>query len=107
MGARRYLPFAFLAGLESMRINSGHLSRTPLGIEASCQAQVQAFERGEIAPDVVYVIAHELYRRAAPSAAAATCGRLDGEVVCVAAARRTALSESLAHSAGPATGSGE
>jgi hypothetical protein len=92
------MPFAFLAGLERMRINSGHLSRTPRGIERTCAAQVEAFERGEIEPEVAYVVEEEPYRRALARSPPMTCGRLDGHVVCVSSARRTPLAEALAAS---------
>ncbi|MBM4268675.1 MAG: hypothetical protein FJ144_19030 [Deltaproteobacteria bacterium] len=91
-----YMPFALVAGVEGMRVNSGHLSRSPRGIEASCAAQVRAFERGDLEPDVVYVAARDLYDRISVDAFPATCGSLDGYRVCVSNARRTRLLDRLA-----------
>lgn len=92
-----YMPFAFLAGLEGMRVNSGHLSRYPSHIEDLCRSQVEEIQSGHLDPTVVYVIDETIFGSVPLlSPAVATCGRLDGYIVCVSSERDTALAASLA-----------
>lgn len=91
-----YMPFAFVAGLEGMRINSGHLSRYPRDVEAWCRAQTAAVREGRIETDVVYVLSEgELVASGLDASSDVTCGILDGHHVCVAAGRDTALARAL------------
>jgi len=91
-----YMPFAFLAGLERMAVNSGHLSRYPSGVRRWCDAQIEAVRVGRVDPDVVYVVAPALLDELPVlRSAAATCGRLDGHAVCVSSGRASALADRL------------
>lgn len=90
-----YMPFAYRAGLERMRINSGHLSRTPpeRAAEAcrSFDAEVRTMQIHERGVYVVTPAMRDLF--AHPDV---TCGTLDSAFVCVDAARRTNLRDCLA-----------
>jgi hypothetical protein len=93
-----YQPFAYLASVEKMSINSGHLSRQPRpAIEAACRSVREQAEGGVLSPDAVYVVGDpfaEAFLRLPREAA--VCGHLDGFLVCVRGDRATSLREALA-----------
>lgn len=92
-----YMPFAFVAGLEGMRINSGHLSRYAGDVVARCREQTDAALARRLEPDVVYVLSPRVLAGSGlGSSRAARCGVVDGNAVCVAAGRDTELARSLA-----------
>jgi hypothetical protein len=92
-----YMPWAFVAGREGMRINSGHLSRYAGDVAARCREQTDAVLAGRLEPEVVYVLSPAaLAASGLGSSRSARCGILDGNTVCVAAGRDTDLARALA-----------
>lgn len=86
-----YVPFAFLAGTQHMRINSGHLSRQPAAaLERACRDTEDEIAIGRVDPRVLYVVTDDAMERfTAARLGLATCGRLDAFSVCWDSARRT------------------
>jgi hypothetical protein len=85
------IPFAYQAGRQAMRINSGHLSRQPrAALAAACTMTADEVAVGRIDPRVVYVVSDDaLPGFTAERLGLATCGQLDGFNVCTSTARRT------------------
>jgi len=91
-----YMPFAFVAGLEGLRINSGHLSRYAADVVPRSREQSAAVLSGSLEPDVVYVLSPAaLAASGLVGSSTARCGRIDGYPVCVAAGRDTVLARVL------------
>jgi hypothetical protein len=95
-----YMPFAFVAGLERMQINSGHLSRYAPDVVSRCREQTAAVLSGAIDPDVVYVLSPPtLVASGLENSTTARCGVLDGYHVCVASGRYTRVARDLVSTA--------
>ncbi len=92
-----YVPFAYAAGLQGMRINSGHLSRQPEEqLAALCRDSAAEVASGRVDPDVIYVVSDDaLPGFAAAKRGVARCGLLDGFNVCVSAQRATPFATML------------
>jgi hypothetical protein len=86
-----YIPFAYEAGRQGMRINSGQLSRQPAeALAHACRDAEDEIASGHVDPRVVYVVSEAAMERfTAARIGLATCGRLDGFNVCLSNARRT------------------
>jgi len=84
-----YIPFAYVAALQHMRINSAHLSRQPQArITAACEALDREIAAGELDAASVYVVSDDVFRELAERhPGAARCRRIDGFNVCVRADR--------------------
>jgi|CXWL01.1.fsa_nt_gi hypothetical protein len=78
--------FSYEAYRQKLTFNSGHVARTPLGIEKECE---QHLGTEELEPATVYVVTPQFLVDFATKAA--TCGVIEGYAVCVSSKRSTAL----------------
>ncbi len=90
-------PFGWQAYLSGMTFNSGYVSRVDAPrVQAYCEQLKQELQQGRFSPDSIYVI----HAKAAPgfqeqASGRATCGTLDGVLVCVAAEKSGAFRDAL------------
>jgi hypothetical protein len=90
-------PFGWQAYLSGMTFNSGYVSRVDAPrVQAYCEQLKQELQQGRFSPDSIYVI----HAKAAPgfqeqASGRATCGTLDGVLVCVASEKTGAFRDAL------------
>ncbi|WNG39422.1 hypothetical protein F0U61_41475 [Archangium violaceum] len=91
------LPFAWQAWQAGMTFNAGYVARVnEQRTLAYCQELERDMRQGRLDPATLYVIHGSVAARfQEDTAGRATCGSLDGVLVCVAAGRGNALSEAL------------
>lgn len=82
--------FSYEAYRQKLTINSGHVARTPLGIEKQCE---QHLAPNTMDPQTVYVVTPQFLSDFL--AQQATCGVIEGYAVCVSSMRPTALLSEL------------
>jgi hypothetical protein len=90
-------PYAWQAYLSGMTFNSGYVSRVDAPrVQAYCEQLTQDLQQGRFRPDSIYVI----HPKATPgflehATGKATCGTLDGVLVCVAPEKTGAFRDAL------------
>jgi hypothetical protein len=92
------LPFAWQAWQAGMTFNTGYVARVNESrILATCEAVKRALREGRLEEDTVYVVhVSAAARFLEDTAGRATCGSLDGVLVCVSARKPGPFREALA-----------
>ncbi|WP_257451346.1 DUF6311 domain-containing protein [Archangium lipolyticum] len=91
-------PYAWQAWLNGMTFNSGYVARLdgPSAL-ATCEGEQEDIQAGRLSPDTVYVVHDQVAAGfLASTAGHASCGRLEGVLVCVSSEAQGPFREALA-----------